>query len=132
MNRVPVAPPLEAVLGTAAAVAAGRISGTGPSGQLPLTREMLIDAPSGDVFGLTQNVGMGWSPAALGGPEYVIISTMGGIRGEDGRQPLLETRPVHHTVGPGEDQVDGRWYAASRGPAGSGWTHERPAAPIGS
>jgi len=99
MNRVPVAPPLEAVLGTAAAVAAGRISGTGPSGQLPLTREMLIDAPSGDVFGLTQNVGMGWSPAALGGPEYVIISTMGGIRGEDGRPIALGYHTGHWEIG---------------------------------
>jgi dihydroxyacid dehydratase/phosphogluconate dehydratase len=48
---------------------------------------MLIDAPSGNLFGLTQNVGMGWSAAALGGPEYVIVSTAGGVRGAD-RQPV--------------------------------------------
>ena len=35
----------------------------GPSGTLPLTDGMLRGAPSGDLFGLSQNVGMGW-PAA--------------------------------------------------------------------
>src|SRR5688572_186023 len=99
MNRVPIAPPLEAVLGSATAVAAGRIAGTGPAGRLPLTRDMLIDAPSGNVFGLTQNVGMGWNPAALGGPEYVIVSTMGGIRGEDGRPVALGYHTGHWEIG---------------------------------
>ena len=32
----------------------------GPAGSLPLTEEMLRDWPSGDIFGLTQNAGMGW------------------------------------------------------------------------
>ena len=62
-------PPLESVLGDAESVAAGRIAGEGPAGRLPLTPEQLRDAPSGDLFGLTQNVGMGWSPAGLGGPD---------------------------------------------------------------
>src|SRR5688572_7836509 len=99
MNRVPIAPPLEAVLGSADAVAASRVAGTGPSGRLPLTREMLVDAPSGNLFGLTQNVGMGWSPGALGGPEYVIISTLGGIRGDDGRPIALGYHTGHWEIG---------------------------------
>ena len=33
----------------------------GPAGSLPLTDEMLTDWPSGDLFGLTQNAGMGWT-----------------------------------------------------------------------
>lgn len=37
--------------------------GPGPSGSLPLTPEMLREAPSGDIFGMTQDVGMGWNPA---------------------------------------------------------------------
>ena len=37
-------------------------TGAGPAGRLPLTAEMLRDGPSGDVFGLTQNAGMGWDP----------------------------------------------------------------------
>ena len=99
MNRLPIAPPLEAVLGSADAVAASRVAGTGPSGRLPLTPEMLIDAPSGNLFGLTQNVGMGWSPGALGGPEYVIISTLGGIRGDDGRPIALGYHTGHWEIG---------------------------------
>jgi hypothetical protein len=38
----------------------------GPRGSLPLTAEMLRDSPSGDIFGLTQNAGMGWDPRELG------------------------------------------------------------------
>ena len=40
--------------------------GAGPAGQLPLTPEMLLDGPSGDLFGWTQNAGMGWDPRELG------------------------------------------------------------------
>ena len=99
MSRAPTLPPLEAVLGSADVVAAGRIASRGPEGRLPLTPEMLIDAPSGDLFGLTQNVGMGWSPSALGGPEYVIVSTAGGIRGEDGRPIALGYHTGHWEIG---------------------------------
>ena len=35
----------------------------GPQGRLPFTPEMLLDSPSGDLFGLSQNAGMGWDPA---------------------------------------------------------------------
>src|SRR6187455_863689 len=38
----------------------------GPVGSLPLTEEMLRDRPSGDIFGLTQNAGMGWDPSEAG------------------------------------------------------------------
>ena len=37
----------------------------GPAGRLPLTEQMLRERPSGDIFGLTQNAGMGWDPADL-------------------------------------------------------------------
>ena len=57
---------------------------TGPSGSLPLTPEMLQSAPSGDLFGLSQNVGMGWNPAAMQGKQVLLLSTQGGIRREDG------------------------------------------------
>ena len=99
MQRRPDAPPLEAVLGSADSVVAGRIAGTGPAGRLPFTPELLANAPSGNLFGLTQNVGMGWSPTALGGPEYVIVSTAGGIRGEDGRPIALGYHTGHWEIG---------------------------------
>src|SRR6266478_6559275 len=38
----------------------------GPAGSLPLTEELLLNSPSGDLFGLTQNVGMGWNPSKAG------------------------------------------------------------------
>jgi hypothetical protein len=32
---------------------------------LPLTDEMLLNSPSGDLFGMTQSAGMGWDPQQL-------------------------------------------------------------------
>src|SRR2546427_2216642 len=93
------APPLDAVLGSASAVAAGRLAGDGPAGQLPLTPDMLREEPSGNVFGLTQNVGMGWSPASLDGPQYVIVSTHGGLRSEDGSPVALGYHTGHWEIG---------------------------------
>ncbi|MDA7503989.1 YjhG/YagF family D-xylonate dehydratase, partial [bacterium] len=58
--------------------------GAGPSGSLPLNEQMLLDLPSGDLFGLTQNAGMGWDPNQLLRDQVLILSTMGGIRAEDG------------------------------------------------
>src|SRR5207237_954080 len=99
MPRRPDAPPRAAVLGPASAVAAGRVSGEGPAGRLPLTPDMLREEPSGNLFGLTQNVGMGWSPASLDGPQYVIVSTHGGLRGEDGRPVALGYHTGHWEIG---------------------------------
>src|SRR5256884_8265548 len=93
------APPLDAVLGSASAVAAGRLAGAGPAGRLPLTPDMLREEPSGNVFGLTQNVGMGWSPASLDGPQYVIVSTHGGLRSEDGSPVALGYHTGHWEIG---------------------------------
>jgi hypothetical protein len=37
----------------------------GPAGSLPITEKMLLERPSGDIFGLSQNAGMGWEPSEL-------------------------------------------------------------------
>jgi putative YjhG/YagF family dehydratase len=71
----------------------------GPTGSLPLTAEMLRDRPSGDLFGWTQNAGMGWDPSALGGPEFLILSTHGGIRAPDGTPIALGYHTGHWEVG---------------------------------
>ena len=71
----------------------------GPSGALPLTDEMLRHAPSGNLFGLTQDVGMGWDPALLNGPEFLILSTHGGLRREDGTPIALGYHSGHWEVG---------------------------------
>jgi putative YjhG/YagF family dehydratase len=71
----------------------------GPAGSLPLTAELLRKAPSGDVFGLTQDAGMGWNPAELGRKEFLILSTQGGIRAPDGRPVALGYHTGHWEVG---------------------------------
>lgn len=71
----------------------------GPAGSLPVTPEMLIHGPSGDLFGWTQDVGMGWNPALLGGPEVLILSTHGGVRAPDGRPVALGYHTGHWEVG---------------------------------
>lgn len=74
-------------------------NGPGPDGALPLTEEMLLNAPSGDLFGLTQNAGMGWNPAELLRKQFLILSTQGGIRGEDGKPIALGYHTGHYEVG---------------------------------
>jgi len=61
-----------------------RTHAAGPAGKLPLDEDYLRNAPSGDLFGLTQDAGMGWDPAKLRGTEFLILGTMGGIRAADG------------------------------------------------
>ena len=73
--------------------------GTGPSGALPLDDSLLRHAPSGDLFGLTQNAGMGWQPARLRQPEFLILSTQGGIRAPDGTPVALGYHTGHWEVG---------------------------------
>jgi xylonate dehydratase len=71
----------------------------GPGGALPLTEELLREAPSGDLFGWTQDVGMGWRPEALGGREFLILSTSGGLRDADGSPIALGYHTGHWEVG---------------------------------
>jgi putative YjhG/YagF family dehydratase len=72
---------------------------TGPDGKLPLTEEMLREWPSGDLFGLSQNAGMGWSPREMLGPQMLILSTQGGVRAEDGTPIALGYHTGHWEVG---------------------------------
>lgn len=74
-------------------------SAAGPAGSLPLTEDLLRHAPSGDIFGLTQDVGMGWDPASLNRREFLILSTQGGIRAADGRPVALGYHTGHWEVG---------------------------------
>jgi xylonate dehydratase len=71
----------------------------GPAGSLPFTPEMLRERPSGDLFGWSQNAGMGWEAAALGGREFLILSTHGGIRAADGTPIALGYHTGHWEVG---------------------------------
>src|SRR3954467_10156404 len=71
----------------------------GPAGALPLTEDMLRNWASGDLFGLSQDAGMGWNPATLGGREFLILSTSGGIRADDGTPIALGYHTGHWEVG---------------------------------
>jgi putative YjhG/YagF family dehydratase len=71
----------------------------GPSGALPLTAEFLRDSPSGDVFGLTQNAGMGWEASKVGRDQFLVLSTQGGVRADDGTPVALGYHTGHWEVG---------------------------------
>ena len=71
----------------------------GPVGQLPLTEDLLLNHPSGDLFGLTQNAGMGWEPSELGRKQFLILSTQGGLRAADGQPIALGYHTGHWEIG---------------------------------
>ncbi len=48
---------------------------------------------------MTQNAGMGWEPRALRQPEFLILSTQGGIRAPDGSPIALGYHTGHWEVG---------------------------------
>src|ERR1700733_7939622 len=70
-----------------------------PEGSLPLTAEMLLTQPSGNLFGFTQNAGMGWETARMLDPEFLILSTHGGMRAQDGTPIALGFHTGHWEVG---------------------------------
>ncbi len=76
-----------------------RTKAPGPAGLLPFTSEQLKTQPSGHLFGWTQNVGMGWDADKVGGGDYVILSTQGGIRQPDGKPIALGYHSGHFEVG---------------------------------
>src|SRR5690606_19273191 len=61
----------------------------GPQGKLPFNAQMLRERPSGDLFGFSQDAGMGWNPSELGRKEFLILSTQGGLRAPDGSPVAL-------------------------------------------
>ncbi|MCI0620709.1 MAG: YjhG/YagF family D-xylonate dehydratase [Acidobacteria bacterium] len=71
----------------------------GPQGQVPVTEDMLLNSPSGNLFAYSQNAGMGWSPDQLTGKQFLILSTQGGIRAADGSPVALGYHTGHWEVG---------------------------------
>jgi putative YjhG/YagF family dehydratase len=71
----------------------------GPVGSLPLTEDLLLNRPSGDLFGLSQNVGMGWEPAEAGRKQFLILSTQGGLRSPEGKPLALGYHTGHWEIG---------------------------------
>ena len=76
-----------------------RTHAPGPEGMLPITPQMLLTQPSGNLFGLSQDAGMGWEPERLLDPEFLILSTHGGVRAQDGTPIALGFHTGHWEVG---------------------------------
>lgn len=88
----------EDILGSDALVQQTRLFGAGRKGRLPLNADMLREEPSGNLFGMTQNVAMGWHPDEVGRDHYCIVSTQGGLRAEDGSPRALGYHTGHWEV----------------------------------
>ena len=76
-----------------------RTKARGPEGSLPITPEMLLSEPSGNLFGMTQDAGMGWNPAEVNDRQVLIVSTQGGVRESDGRPVALGFHTGHWEIG---------------------------------
>jgi putative YjhG/YagF family dehydratase len=76
-----------------------RTRAPGPPGRLPVTANDLVRRPSGDLFGWTQDVGMGLPAHELGRPEVLLLSTSGGVRAPDGTPVALGYHTGHWEVG---------------------------------
>ncbi len=75
-----------------------RTRGQGREGKLPIDEDMLLNEASGNLFAMTQNVAMGWHPEEVNREQYVIVSTKGGLRAEDGRPVALGYHTGHWEI----------------------------------
>ena len=91
--------PLGRILGGGDLFATTRTKAHGPDGQLPITAEMLLREPSGNLFGMTQDAGMGWNPADVARAQFLIVSTQGGMRAPDGKPIALGYHTGHWEIG---------------------------------
>jgi xylonate dehydratase len=98
-TATPAATDATQILESSPEVFAVRTKAPGPSGSLPLTEQMLLNWASGDLFGLSQDAGMGWDPRHVGRKEFLILSTSGGIRADDGTPVALGYHTGHWEVG---------------------------------
>jgi putative YjhG/YagF family dehydratase len=67
----------------------------GPKGKIPFTEDILINEPSGNHFGLSQNAGMGWNPSELLRKQFLILSTSGGLKDKNGEPVALGFHTGH-------------------------------------
>ena len=86
---------LDPIFGDGSTLLHTRTSGEGPAGSLPIDADTLRDAPSGHLFGMTQNAGMGWRASEVARDPYLILSTQGGLRAADGLPVALGLHTGH-------------------------------------
>lgn len=70
----------------------------GPVGSLPFTEEILLEESSGFHFGMSQNAGMGWNPSELLRKHFLVLSTSGGLRENDGSPIALGLHTGHYEL----------------------------------
>ena len=87
------------IYGGAELLATTPTRGLGREGKLPLDANMLLNEASGNLFAMTQNVAMGWHPEEVNREQYVIVSTQGGLRAEDGAPVALGYHTGHWEIG---------------------------------
>jgi putative YjhG/YagF family dehydratase len=75
-----------------------RARADGPQGRVPLTASILREWPSGNLFGLSQNVGMGWDPRRVLDPAVLIMSTQGGQKDSQGMPVALGYHTGHWEI----------------------------------
>lgn len=92
-------PTVNDILNSPQSIETTQLIGKQQQGQLPISADQLLHEPSGNLFGLTQNVGMGWRPEDVGKPEFLIVSTQGGLRDEDGTPLALGYHTGHWEIG---------------------------------
>lgn len=97
-TKSPVLPTKAEILASPGDILETRTRANGPAGKLPIDETMLLNEPSGNLFGLTQNVGMGWNPDEVGREQYLILSTHGGMRADDGSPIALGYHTGHWEV----------------------------------
>ena len=71
----------------------------GTPGELPLDTDRLAAMTSGELFGWTQNVAMGLDPRRLAGRDFLVLSTLGGMRAPDGTPIALGYHTGHWELG---------------------------------
>lgn len=74
-------------------------NGAGPAGALPVTDAMLRGRSSGDLFGWTMDAAMGWPAEKVDRAEFLVLSTLGGVRAPDGQPVALGYHTGHWEVG---------------------------------
>jgi putative YjhG/YagF family dehydratase len=100
LTNAPGAPAdLADILGTGELLGRTRTRAPGPAGRLPITADMLRREPSGNLFGMTQDAGMGWRADEVDRPHYLIVSTQGGLRDADGSPVALGYHTGHWEIG---------------------------------
>ena len=87
------------IYGGAALLRSARTRAAPRDGKLPLTESMLLDEASGNLFAMTMNVAMGWHPEEVNREQYIILSTMGGLRADDGSPIALGYHTGHWEIG---------------------------------